>query len=144
MDVDYQIDIEEVQARWKDYDHWTQLVMKQTEDKVELITKAPQSGIWKLNDRDEVEFVRPALNVTSVGSENEAFYLRVYSAGDYCYHGADLGCLLARGRMQTDRRNLTKRAKLWNAGMKAQFESIPLPPAEPISIPDDMSEGKWF
>ncbi|PHS19299.1 MAG: biotin carboxylase [Blastopirellula sp.] len=144
MDVDYQIDIASVQARWNDYDQWTQLVLKQTEDKVELITKAPQSGVWKLNEAGDTEFVRPALNITSLGDENEAFYLRVYSVGDYCYHGADLGCLLARGRMQTDKRNLTKRAKQWNAGLKAQFESLPLPPNEAIAIPDDMSDGKWF
>ncbi|WP_299668464.1 biotin carboxylase [uncultured Ruegeria sp.] len=144
LNVPYEIDVADVQSRWNDYDHWTQLVLKQTEDKVELITRAPQSGIWRLDDQGKVEFVRDGLNVPSLGDENEAFYLRVYSVGDYCYHGADLGCLLARGRMQTDKRNLTKRAKLWNSGMKAQFESIPLPPAEPIEIPDDMSDGKWF
>ncbi|MDA7963451.1 biotin carboxylase [Ruegeria sp.] len=144
LDVDYEIDVAEVQARWKHYDHWTQLVLKQTEDKVELITEAPQSGIWKLNEAGEAEFMRPGLNITALGDENEAFYLRVYSAGDYCYHGADLGCLLARGRMQTDKRNLTKRAKLWNAGIKAHFKSIPIPPAETVSIPEDVSDGKWF
>ncbi len=144
LDVDYEVDVEAVQSRWNDYDNWTQLVLKQTEDKVELITKAPQSGIWKLTDDGSAEFVRPALNVQSLGNENEAFYLRVYSAGDYCYHGADLGCVLARGRMQTDRRNLTRRAKLWNSGIKAQFESIPLPAVEPIAIPDNISDGKWF
>lgn len=144
LEVDYEIDIDEVQARWTAYDQWTQLVLKQTEDKVELITEAPRSGIWKLNDAGEAEFVRPALNVTSLGDENEAFYLRVYSAGDYCYHGADLGCLLARGRMQTDGRALTERAKAWNNGIKSRFQSVPLAPAETIAIPANMAEGKWF
>ena len=45
LDVDYEIDLAAVQNRWTDYDHWTQLIFKQTEDKVELITKAPRSGI---------------------------------------------------------------------------------------------------
>lgn len=144
LDVDYEIDIDQVQARWSDYDTWTQLVLKQTEDKVELITEAPPSGIWRLKDDGTVKFVRPALNITSLADENEAFYLQVYGAGDYCYHGADLGCILARGRMQTDKRNLTKRAKLWNTGIKAQFDSIPLPPVEPIAVPVDIADGKWF
>ena len=43
-----------------------------------------------------VQFQRPALNVTSIGDESEAFYLRVYGVGEYCYHGADLGILMTR------------------------------------------------
>lgn len=144
LGVDYEIDIDEVQSRWTQYDTWTQLVMKQTEDKVELITRSPQSGIWRLNDQDQVEFVRPSLNVTSLGDEREAFYLRVYGVGDYCYHGADLGCLLARGRMQTDKRRLTDRAKLWNKGMKGQFASVELQPEVAQGIPQTLADGKWF
>ncbi|NND92209.1 MAG: biotin carboxylase [Granulosicoccus sp.] len=144
MDVDYEVDIADIQHRWTDYDHWTQLIFKQTEDKVELITRAPQSGIWQMDADGEVSFVRPALNITSVGQEDEAFYLRVYGNGDYCYHGADLGCLLTRGRMQTDKRELTERAKLWNTGIKKQFTSVPLQPDLEINLPDNFAEGKWF
>ncbi len=144
LNVDYDIDVAEIQARWTEYDNWTQLIFKQTEDKVELITKVPPSGIWEMDKDGEISFVRPALNVTSVGQENQAFYLRVYGTGDYCYHGADLGCLLTRGRMQTDKRNLTKRAKLWNEGIKAQFKSIPLKAEQAVEIPQDISSGKWF
>jgi biotin carboxylase len=144
LDVDYEIDVEEVQARWNDYDNWTQLIMKQTKDEVGLITQAPPSGIWRLNEDDNVEFVRSALNVTSIGDEDEAFYLRVYGEGEYSYLGADLGCLLSRGRMQSDSRELLERAKLWNAGIKAQFKTIPIEPAEHPELPEDMSAGKWF
>jgi biotin carboxylase len=144
LNVDYEIDIAEIQARWTEYDNWTQLVLKQTDDRVELITKAPQSGIWQMDNEGEVSFVRPALNINAIGQESEAFYLRVYGTGDYCYHGADLGCLLTRGRMQTDKRNLTKRAKQWNAGLKAQFRSIPLQAEQAVAVPEDISAGKWF
>ncbi|MBK0398230.1 biotin carboxylase [Limibaculum sp. M0105] len=144
LDVDYEIDVEAVQARWNDYDHWTQLILKQTEDKVELITRAPRSGIWRMGIGGEVSFLRNALNVTSLADENEAFYLRVHGVGEYCYHGADLGCLLARGRMQTDKRKLTERARRWNAGLKSQFHSVPIAAAPPVSMPSDLSEAKWF
>lgn len=144
LDVDYDVDLADVQARWTDYDIWTQLVLKQTEDKVELITRAPQSGIWRLQNDGSATFVRRSLNITSVADENEAFYLQVYGPGDYRYQGADLGCLLARGRMQTDKRKLTRRAKLWNEGIKAKFDSIPLQPVEPTEVPLELGEGKWF
>jgi hypothetical protein len=144
LDVDWELDLEAVQARWTDYDNWTQLVLKQTEDKVELITKAPRSGIWKMAPDGSVSFLRPALNVTSIGDESEAFYLRVYGVGEYCYHGADLGILMTRGRMQTADRQLLERARLWNAGIKGQFASVPPAPQVHLAPPPDFSAGKWY
>lgn len=144
LDVDYEIDTDEVQARWNEYDNWTQLIIKQTEDKVELITGAPASGVWRQKPEGGIEFLRAAHNITSVGDENEAFYLRVYGVGEYCYHGADLGCLLARGRMQSDARDLTDRAKAWNAGLKAAFTTVPLTADAPAHPPQGLDVGKWF
>jgi biotin carboxylase len=144
LDVDYEIDLESVQSRWTEYDHWTQLILKQTDDKVEILTKVPQSGIWRMNDDGSVEYERHAHTITSLGDEHEAFFLRVYGVGQYCYPGADLGCLLARGRMQSDDRQLLERAKHWNAGIKGEYDSVPIPPAAPQHMPADMSVGKWF
>jgi biotin carboxylase len=144
LDVDYRINIEKVQKRWTHYDNWTQLVLKQTEDKVELITKAPRSGIWTMQPDGSIRFLRPALNITSVGDESEAFYLRVYSVGEYCYHGADLGILMTRGRMQSAKRELLDRAKKWNAGIKTEFASVPPPPDAYVEPPSDLAGGKWY
>ena len=115
LDVDYDLSIRNTQARWKDHDNWSQLILKQTEDEVGLITQAPASGIWEMREDGQIEFGRPAQQVTSVSHEDEAFYMRVYNVGDYSYHGADLGTLMTRGRMQTPDRELFPRAKAWNA-----------------------------
>ena len=69
--------------------------------------------------------------------------LRVYGVGQYRYHGADLGILMAYSRMRTDDRKLIDRAKLWNAGIKAQFEGVPPAPAAP-AIPPDLRWMKIF
>jgi biotin carboxylase len=143
MDVDWEIDLAEVQKRWQDYASWSQLILKQTEDKVELITRAPRSGVWRMNQDGNVSFVRPSTEFTSIGDYNEAFYMRVYGVGQYRYQGADLGILMTHGRMQTDDRKLTDRAKLWNAGIKAQFESIPPPALAPV-LPPQWQYGKLF
>ena len=42
--------------------------------------------------------------------------------------------------MQTDDRKLTDRAKLWNAGIKAQFKGVAPAPAAPV-LP---AEAKWM
>jgi hypothetical protein len=69
--------------------------------------------------------------------------MRVYGVGQYRYQGADLGILMTHGRMQTDDRKLTDRATLWNAGIKAQFESIPPPALAPV-LPPQWQYGKLF
>ena len=51
---------------------------------------------------------------------------------------------MTRGRMQSADRQLLDRAKLWNAGIKAQFVSIPPTPASYPHPPEDMTAGKWF
>ena len=142
MDVDWELDLEKVQARWTEYAPWCQLILKQTEDKVELITKAPPTGIWRMNQDGNVSFVRRAANFTSVGDENEAFYLRVYGAGQYRYYGADLGILVSHSRFQSDDRKLIDRAKLWNAGIKAQFHGIA--PAPDATVQPQARWGKMF
>lgn len=119
-------------------------MLKQTEDKVALITKAPRSGIWKMAEDGSVHFLRPALNVSSIGDESEAFYRRVYGAGEYCYQGADLGMIMTRGRMQTPERKLLDRAKKWNAGIKREFASVPPAPTAHLTPPPDFTAGKWF
>ena len=93
-----------------------------------------------MNGDGNVQFVRRAAQITSVADEQEAFYLRVYGVGQYRYHGADLGILITRGRMQTDDRKLTDRAKLWNAGIKAQFKGVAPAPAAPV-LP---AEARWM
>lgn len=144
LDVDYDLSLHNVQARWRDYDNWSQLILKQTKDEVGLITQAPASGIWTMHEDGHIEFGRRAQQVTSVTHEDEAFYMRVYAEGDYSYHGADLGVLIARGRMQTADRELFPRAKAWNAGIKSQFKIVPLEPDDTTVIPDGYTSTKWF
>ena len=46
MDVDYEIDVSELNNRWAEpasVDEWSQFILKQTDETVELITKAPDS-----------------------------------------------------------------------------------------------------
>ena len=142
-DVDYEIDMHSIQSRWTDYDAWSQLIIKQTEDKVEMITSAPQSGIWRMSQNDKIEFVRQTIDWHNVGDEDEAYYMRVYGAGEYRYHGADMGVIVSRGRMQTDDRELRDRAKIWASQIMAQFEGVPPPPEAPV-IPPDIDFKKMF
>lgn len=137
MDVDFEIDVDEIQKRWADFGSWTQLVLKHTEDQVRMITKAPRSGIWRMADDDSINFVRNSIDWNNVSDGHDAFYLRVYGAGDYSYLGADMGIVVARGRMQTDDRQLLPRAEKWVKAINAEFEYRTLEELETPYIPTD-------
>jgi biotin carboxylase len=132
MDVEYEIDVEELNRRWAhpgNLDEWTQFILKQTEDSVELITEAPASGIWRMGNDGRIAYARRDTDWHTVADGSEAFYLRIAAAGGYRYPGADLGILVTRGRFLDDEHELVDRARSWITGIKSQFRSVP-PPSE--------------
>src|SRR5215217_7577635 len=133
LDVDYEIDVEDINRRWAEsssVDVWSQLVLKQNREGVELVTTAPKTGIWRFDDAGALEFARWGHDWHSLHDESEAFFLRVLGPGDYRYPGADLGVLVARSRMQTDDNQLTERAHEWIDGIHAQFAGTAVPSPE--------------
>ena len=137
--VPFDIDVNELNNRWADADNidgWCQMVIKYTEDNVDIITEAPESGIWKLGKDGSVSFDRFDYHRRAVESESEAFFLRISDKGDYRYEGADLGILITRGRAMDDKFRLPKRAKQWIAGIKSQYKAKPLPKAQAVEMSD--------
>jgi D-alanine-D-alanine ligase-like ATP-grasp enzyme len=133
MDVDYLIDVEEINRRWRDLaagDTWAQLIMKEPNDSVERILAAPRSGTYQLSGDGELTFLRVSHDWHQMTSEDECFFLRVYPPGDYRFKGADLGVLVAKVRMQTTA-GLTQRCRRYIEGIRSQYVSEPIeqPPA---------------
>lgn len=130
--VPFELDVEALNDRWADPDNidsWSQYVMKHTQDSVDIITEAPESGIYRMNPDGSIDFSRFDYHRRAVASENEAFFLRISGVGDYRYEGADLGILVTRGRLMTDNFKLNKRAKKWINGMRGKFKGRGLQPA---------------
>jgi biotin carboxylase len=141
MDVDWEIDLEKIQSRWMDYDSWSTMVLKQTEDEVAIITAAPSSGIWaKSADDGSVNFVRRTLDWSNVASRNEAFFLKILGPGEYIYKGADLGILLLRGRVQHENGQLRNHAIKMNNEIKAHYKTTP--PGPDIEV--NKNEGLMY
>ena len=129
----FQLDTNELNNRWSDpsmIDSWSQMVIKHTEDSVDIVTQAPESGIYKMLEDGRVVFDRFDYHRRAVESENEAFFLRILKPGDYRYEGADIGILVTRGRSMTSGFQLNERAKRWIHGIKQSVEARPLPVVE--------------
>jgi biotin carboxylase len=119
MDVEYTIDVEEINERWRELaavDVWAQLIMKEPNDSVERILAAPRTGTWHLSDDGALTFAQAANDWHEVTHEDEAFFLRVYAPGDFRFKGADLGILVTKGRMQTAEPNAASATSTGSAG----------------------------
>jgi len=135
MDVDYTIDVEEINERWRELaavDVWAQLIMKEPVDSVEQILAAPRTGTWHLEDDGTLRFAATSYDWHDVTHEDEAFYLRVYGTGDYRFKGADLGILVTKGRMQTAE-GLTQRCRDYIDGIRAHYQSEPVDPTPAVA-----------
>lgn len=121
--VDFDLDVHELNARWSDpdnIDNWSQLVIKHTDETVDVVDSAPETGIYRLTDEGMV-FNRFDYHRRAVESEDECFFLRIAGPGDFRYEGADLGILITRGRLMTNGFRLNKRAHRWIEGVKGQY-----------------------
>jgi biotin carboxylase len=135
MDVDYTINVEEINERWCELasvDVWAQLIMKEPDDSVERILAAPRTGTWHLDEDGSLKFAGVSNDWHDVTHEDEAFYLRVYAAGDFRFKGADLGILVTKGRMQTAD-GLTQRCTRYIDGIRAHYTSETVDPAPPVA-----------
>ncbi len=123
------LDVDDLNARWADpdmIDSWSQMVIKHTDDSVDILTQAPQTGIYRMLDDGRVVFDRFDYHRRAVEDESEAFYLRILKPGDYRYEGADLGIVVTRGRSMTQAFQLNDRAKRWIHGIRAYYAGQPL------------------
>lgn len=137
--AEFDIDVQELNNRWADpdfIDSWSQLVIKYTRDNVDVVTQAPQSGIWRMNDDGSIAFSRFDYHRRAVEDESEAFFLRITGPGDYRYEGADLGILIMRGRSMDEEFRLTDRARAWIRGINAGYAGQPLPSAQVTAAPE--------
>jgi biotin carboxylase len=138
LDVDYELDIDAINERWARMgadDVWSQLIVKETVDRVEQLTVTPRTGVHRLAGDGSFEWVRPANDWHNLMTEDEVFYLRVPSPGDYRYKGADLGVIVARGRMQTDDLQLTDRCRAWITALRGSFHGVPITPVPDYTPP---------
>ncbi|HET8914198.1 MAG TPA: biotin carboxylase [Propionibacteriaceae bacterium] len=141
FDLDFELDTEEINARWRELasaDVWSQMVIKETSSVVQLITSAAPTGQYSYDASGTLVYRRAALDWHQLQNESEAFFLRIYGAGDYRWKGADLGVVVTKGRLQ--RRvggadALTIRARHLIDSIRRQYSGLPLTGADAQAAP---------
>lgn len=129
-DVDFELDVDALNERWERLaadDLWSQMIIRHTAPTVEQIHVAPPTGRYILDQRGRLVFSHGDLDWQLLSSESEAFYMRIYGAGDYLWQGADLGILVTKGRLLTTAGALSIRAKHLIDSMRAMYSTTQLP-----------------
>ena len=128
--VDFDLDVEELNQRWadpKNIDSWSQLVIKHTNENVDLDhPRAAERHLATWRSTAACSYHRFDYHRAAVESEREAYFLRISGPGDYRYEGADLGILVTRGRSMNDDFTLNERAQHWIRGIKSGYQAKPL------------------
>lgn len=135
--VEFELDADEVNDRWEELasaDVWSHMIIKHTADSVEHIDVAPPTGRYVLDQHGRLAFSQGDLDWHLLGSENEAFFLRIYGPGDYRWKGADLGILVTKGRLQTPGGKLSIRARHLIDSIRAMYATTPLPAAQADAV----------
>jgi hypothetical protein len=137
FDVPFEFEVDEINARWRELasaDLWSQMVIKETSSAVQLITEAPPTGQYSYDRSGALVYRRAALDWHQLQNESEAFFLRIYGAGDYRWKGADLGVMVTKGRLQRrpegQADTLTIRARHLIDSIRNQYSGLPLGSAE--------------
>ena len=127
-DIDFELDVDEINERWLELasaDLWSQMVIKETSPVVELITSSAPTGQYAIDRSGALVYQRAALDWHQLQNDSEAFFLRIYGAGDYRWKGADLGVVVTKGRLQHSVGNgpyaLTIRAKHLIEAIRNQY-----------------------
>jgi hypothetical protein len=142
FEVAFELDVDEISARWRELaavDQWSQMVIKETSSIVQMITSAAPTGQYSYDRSGALIYRRAALDWHQLQNESEAFFLRIYGAGDYRWKGADLGVLVTKGRLQRRGEGgadtLTIRAKHLIDSIRGQYTGQPLAGAEAQAAP---------
>lgn len=130
--IDYDVDVADLNRRWEDLaevDSWSQLIVKAVDPTVAEIAEAPPTGRWSLDEFGQLRYESNALAPAALTDESQFFFLRVYGPGELSWPGADLGIVLAKGRLQADaqcptHRTLTPRAHMIISGLRQQYLSV--------------------
>ena len=129
MDVDYEVDIDELNERWRELaavDVWSQLIVKETVDSVARILEAPRTVTWHLEDDGSLRFVRVANDWHDLTHEDECCSCASTDRATTASREPISASSSPRGRCKTAD-GLTQRCRRYIDGIRSQYISEKLP-----------------
>jgi hypothetical protein len=98
-----------------------QLIIKYTQTDTQIMTQAPVSGVYRLNN-GQLELIKTSANRQDARAIHEAYLMRIMNTDEHSYQGADLAILFVNQQLTTPQHALTTAANDWIAAVQTAFE----------------------
>jgi biotin carboxylase len=99
-----------------------QVILNYTEESMQIVTQAPVSGVYTLEDSGQLALKKASYNRREALAENEAYVLRLMEADEYAYKGADLAIMFTNCRIRGPQGQLNPTGELWVSALKGCFQ----------------------
>lgn len=103
-----------------------QVILKYTDEPLNIITRAPVSGVYALDANGQLALKQAGYNRRDALAENEAYILRIMAAGEYAYKGGDLAIMFLNRVIREPRGKLNPAGEQWGGALKRCFQFRPL------------------
>lgn len=107
-----------------------QVILKHTDSRLQVVTQAPQSGVYTLGADGQLTLKHASVNRRDALLETEAYVLRLLPAGDYAYRGADLAIMFVNQVIRTPQGQLNALGERWVTALQSLFALRQLNPQE--------------
>ena len=99
----------------------SQVVLKYTEEALKIITQAPVSGVYILQDDGQLALKQAGYDRHAATADNEAYVLRIVQAAEYAYKGCDLAIMFMNQCIRTPQGQLNPAGQGWVRALDACF-----------------------
>lgn len=98
-----------------------QVVLKQTDEMLKIITRAPVSGVYEISSTGSLNLKRAGYNRRDALADNEAYILRIMPEGAYAYKGGDLAIMFVNCVIREPTGQLNPEGERWVKALKDCF-----------------------
>ncbi len=98
-----------------------QLILKYTDDMLRVVTRAPLSGVYQLDEQGHLNLQQPGYDRLAALAPDQAYVLRISAVGDYAYHGGDLAIMFVNTPIRSAQGALTPQGEVWTRALRACF-----------------------
>jgi hypothetical protein len=99
----------------------SQMILKHTDEMLKVITSAPASGVYVLQEDGSLTLKKASVNRREALGVNEAFVLRIQEADEYAYQGGDMGILFLNSLIRDARGQLNANGSKWVQALQNLF-----------------------
>jgi hypothetical protein len=124
LHIETDASVSTLHQRYQLHDDWSVIAIRHTSAQSEMITRAPASGLYHL-EQGNLEIIRRDASWASA-SGNTGYFLRLQNIGNYRAAGTLLGLLYLRKSALTERGDLSSDARQWIAALQVEYSGLPV------------------